>query len=176
MLWHSSTRFAAMSTLEDYCQLVAHQYFAPGLETQDLVQEARIGVWKAQRSFDPSRGDWELFARLAAKRNVITAVRAATRDKHAVLSHAVSYDEPTSNGDDTLADRLPAPTDIAREYEQRERVRGLFGKLSGLEADVVRHRLAGDALQVDGKAIDNALQRARRKAQATLDSYDQLAA
>jgi RNA polymerase sporulation-specific sigma factor len=173
-----------MHSVDRYCEWLARQFFAPGLEPADLAQEARIGVWKARRDFDPSRGDWEHFAMLAAKRSVIAAVRAATRGKHGVLSRARSYHEPIGDEDgSTLADCLAAPVDIAFEYEQRERVRGLFGRLSGLEADVVRNRIAGDdyprisaELKVDEKAVDNALQRVRCKAQAILDSYDRLAA
>lgn len=176
---------AVTPAIEFYCRWVARQYFAPGLETQDLVQEARIGVMKAQRDFDPSRGDWEPFAKLAAKRNVITAVKAATRSKHAVLSHARCYDEPIGgDGETTLADYLPAPIDIAVRYEQRERTCCLLDelseRLSQLEIDVLRHRAAGDdyatisaALGVNAKSIDNALQRVRWKAQRILDAYDE---
>ena len=170
---------SAQDDLEQLCERIAHRYYAPGLEHQDLAQAARIAVWRAQQTFDPSRGEWEAFARLAAERAIVSAVRAATRSKQAVLSHAVSYDEPLSDNGDTLADHLPACTDISAEYEARERVRGLFSGLSSLEAEVVCRRIGGDDygsisadMDVSDKAIDNALTRVRRKAQTVLDTYD----
>ena len=172
-----------MTIPEQVCKRVARRYYAPGLELQDLEQEARIAVWRAQRDFNPSRGPWEPFAALAAERGVVSAVRAATRHKHAFVSHAVSLDEPIMDGGDTLAEHLAAPTDIASEYESRERVRGLLAGLSALEAEVVRHRIAGQdfatiaaELGVDEKSVDNALQRVRLKAQRSVEAYDQMAA
>lgn len=179
---------AVTPKIEWFCDWIARQYFAPGLEHQDLVQEARIGVWRAQRTFDPSRGEWERFAKMAAKRQVITAIKTATRGKHRSLNTAASYDEPiTDDGNLTLADCLPASTDVALECESRERVgclvQALSLGLSELEVDVLRHRIAGDDyastgadLGVNHKCVDNALQRIRRKAQSALDGYDGIAA
>ncbi|WP_249020559.1 sigma-70 family RNA polymerase sigma factor [Conexibacter sp. S30A1] len=152
--------------LEHYCQALAHRYYAPGLEAQDLAQEARIGIWQARSGFDPDLGPWEPFARLAAKRAVLDAVRAATRQKHRPLGQGVPLDDAqavaASGADDPLA------VVIARE--QLRAVLVCVSTLSARESDALAGYVNGHTYETIAKrldwhtkGVDNALSRVRRK-------------
>jgi RNA polymerase sporulation-specific sigma factor len=177
----------ALSTLlqryRSFVRVKARTYFLVGGDREDVVQEGMIGLYKAVRDFDSSRQtSFRAFAELCVVRQIITAIKTATRQKHVPLNRYVSLYVPLhqEDGRDVAlldqvmategdpADRVVSDAEIAGLEEQ-------FGRmLSGLEADVLERYVAGCsyseiAAELDRheKAIDNALQRIKRK----LDSY-----
>ena len=164
----------------------AKSYFVLGADRDDVVQEGMIGVYKAIRDFDESKGaSFRTFAETCVTRQIMTAVKAGTRQKHEPLSRSVSLDQPLSPDDDrgsNLADLLPAAlsADPAAAVISADELRALqrhFDEvLSDLELQVLRHHMEGKTyaeiaamLQRHARSIDNALQRIRRKAQGHLD-------
>lgn len=162
----------------------AGAWFLVGGDRDDLVQEAMIGLYRAIREYDPVAGaSFRTFAELCATRQLVTAIRTATRLKHGPLNHAVSLQRPTLvDGDEhTLGDLLAAPvsTDPAELVLSAERIDELQAhvdeSLSNLEAEVLRLHVdgvrAGDIaarLERCSKSVDNTLQRVRRKLSAYL--------
>lgn len=159
----------------------ASNYFLVGGDRDDVVQEAMIGLYKAVRDWAPDGGaSFRTFAEVCVTRQVLTAVRSASRHKHGVLTSAVPLDAPTGDADEgaTLADLLPAadqfdPADAVAGAEQlRALQQHLAEVLSDLEQQVLRHHVEGKTydeiaavLQRHVKSVDNALQRIRRKLQ-----------
>jgi len=158
----------------------ARAHFLVGADQEDLVQEAMIGLYLAVRAFDPEAGStFRTFAEVCVSRQVVTAIRSATRRKHGPLNDYVSLHGPVAAQDDgerTLADLLPAPglADPAELLAGIESVRALRDHvdraLSDLEVEVLRLHAAGvgyreiaQRLHRGAKSIDNALQRIRRK-------------
>jgi RNA polymerase sporulation-specific sigma factor len=149
--------------------------YAPGLTDDDLVQEARVGVWRAIRNYQEHRNvPWEAFAWMCARRSLVTAVVTARRGKHRSLNEACSLDAPPAGRDDGEARNIgdlmvdersdPLRIVIARELVRELGIR--IGQLSPLEQECVRRvLLLGDdyATVGDVKRIDNAVQRGRRK-------------
>src|SRR3954465_5710124 len=164
-----------------FVRLKASSYFLAGGESDDLVQEGLIGLYKAVRDFRPDKEtSFRSFAELCVTRQIITAIKTATRFKHAPLNTYVSF-IPTpaghdNDGDCTLGHALPAPntsepsiSGISTE-ELQSLVFCLGNGLSRLEADALRLYLEGSSyeemaeeLGCDTKTIDNALQRVKRK-------------
>jgi RNA polymerase sigma factor (sigma-70 family) len=164
-------------TLE--CEHVAHKavggYFLPGGEHADLVQEARIGVLKATRTFRVGSGDFGGWAFRCARAAVIDAVHAATCGKHGPLNYGLRLDGPPHQSDDescTLGDAVPGgqdPAEIAEAREELARVLAICEHLSPLEFDcITRVRLGGEPYTAIGehKRVDNAMQRATAKLRA----------
>lgn len=160
----------------------ARSYFLVGADHDDVVQEGMIGLYRAIREFDAEReASFRTFAELCVSRQILTAIRTATRHKHRPLNHYVSYHRPVLVGDAggedrTLADVLPASpfTDPAEQVACAERIRDLHAHvdaaLSDLEVEVLRlhvdgvgYREIAATLQRGAKSIDNALQRIRHK-------------
>jgi RNA polymerase sporulation-specific sigma factor len=160
-------------------------YFLIGADKDDIEQEGLIGLYKAARDFRPDRqSSFRAFAELCVTRQVITAVKTATRRKHQPLNQYVSIsgirgsDEPGERSmEDMLCDH--AECDPADEVVSRERMaamrRSMAEMLSGLEVDVLRLYVEGKSYQEIGdhlgrhvKSIDNALQRIKRKLDAHL--------
>ena len=159
-------------------------YFLIGADSEDIEQEAMIGLYKAARDFRADRlSSFRAFAELCITRQVITAVKTATRRKHQPLNQYVSIssvrggDEASERSiEDLLHDQSEA--DPADEVVSNERLadmrRSMAEMLSGLEVDVLHlyvegksYQEIGDQLGRHAKSIDNALQRIRRK----LDSH-----
>lgn len=151
-------------------RFLTREYFAPGLTADDLLQEARIGAWKACRDFRPDGGsNFRNFLTLCVRRQLVTAVKTATRGKHASLNESMSLDAPPSSAayeDMTLADVIAAPD------PERPDIRSLpWDRLTRIEHEsIVRCILDGELyedvardLGVTVKSVDNAVQRARRK-------------
>ncbi len=157
----------------------ARSYFLVGADHEDIVQEGMIGLFKAIRDFRCDRMlPFRAFAELCISRQIFTAIKAATRQKHIPLNSYVSlhtnlYD---SDSDRTLLDTLaetstsdPEEVVITQQFSDDLRKR-IKRDLSGLESNVLRCHLEGKTYQeiaVDlsrrVKSIDNALQRAKRK-------------
>lgn len=153
-------------------------HFLVGADQDDLVQEAMIGLYLAVRAFDPACGSsFRAFADVCVSRQVVTAIRTATRRKHGPLNDYVSLHGPAADeGTRTLADVLPAPAqaDPAEQLVGAEAVDALRAHvdraLSDLEVEVLRLHVAGMGyreiarrLHRGARSVDNALQRVRRK-------------
>ena len=158
----------------------ARGYFLIGADNDDIEQEGMIGLYKAARDFRPDRqASFRAFAELCVTRQVITAVKAATRRKHQPLNQYVSIsgvrggdDAAERNVEDLLEDHYEI--DPAEEIVSRERMaamrQSMADMLSGLEVEVLRLYVEGKSYQEISlhlnrhvKSIDNALQRIKRK-------------
>jgi RNA polymerase sporulation-specific sigma factor len=165
----------------------ARSYFLVGSDRDDVVQEGMIGLYKAIRDFQPDRGaSFRTFAEICVTRQIISAVKGATRMKHAPLSTSVSLDRPAGDdGGQSLGELVPAlaSADPATAVVSAEQLRALqkhFDEvLSDLETQVLRHHVEGKSydeiaamLQRHVKSVDNALQRIKKKLQVHLDARD----
>ncbi len=168
-----------------FARAKARSYFLVGADRDDVVQEGMIGLYKAVRDFDPTIGSsFRAFAELCVTRQMITAVKAATRHKHGPLNSYVSFSRPVGADDEderVLADMLPAGSqaDPAEAVVSAERISALQAHvdavLSDLEVEVLRLHVEGRSyveiaarLQRHTKAVDNALQRVKKKLDAHL--------
>jgi RNA polymerase sporulation-specific sigma factor len=158
----------------------ARSYFLVGGDDQDVIQEGMIGLFKAIRDYDSAEQmSFRGFAELCVTRQLITAVKSATRYKHGPLNSYVSFSRTIGDdhdGERVLADVLPAPAqdDPAERLTSAERVRDLQAyvddALSDLEVEVLRMYVEGhsyveiaEILSRRTKSVDNALQRIKRK-------------
>jgi RNA polymerase sporulation-specific sigma factor len=160
--------------------LKTSSYFLAGGDSEDLIQEGLIGLYKAVRDFSPELSSFRSFAELCVTRQIITAIKTATRFKHSPLNSYVSFSHTPagqeSEGDCTLGDALPGPSVddpsvcVISTEELQSLVFTLGSGLSKLEADALKLYLEGESyeemaerLGCDTKTIDNALQRVKRK-------------
>ncbi len=154
----------------------ARTYFLLGADHDDVVQEGMIGLYKAVRDFrDGHVARFRAFADLCVTRQIITAVKMATRQKHGPLNQSVhSALDPET--DETLVDTLPdlrgndPETRLFRRGDTYDRLDAVRHALSPLEAQVLDCYLEGKTyremsseLRCRPKAVDNALQRVKRK-------------
>ncbi len=163
-----------------FVRLKASSYFLAGGDAEDLIQEGLIGLYKAVRDFSPEKSSFRSFAELCVTRQIITAIKTATRFKHAPLNSYVSFSHTPagqeSDGDCTLGDALPGPSVddpsvcVISTEELQSLVFTLGSGLSKLEADALKLYLEGESYETmaerlgcDTKTIDNALQRVKRK-------------
>ena len=163
-----------------YARAKARTYFLLGADADDVIQEGMIGLYKAVRDFRPDRqSSFRAFAELCITRQVITAVKTATRRKHQPLNRYVSLSGVRSSDDggertveDLLTDHAVAdPADeIASRHELDALRRSMVEVLSRLEVEVLRLYVEGMSYQEISeelgrhtKSIDNALQRIKRK-------------
>jgi RNA polymerase sporulation-specific sigma factor len=164
-----------------FVRLKASSYFLAGGDSEDLVQEGLIGLYKAVRDFRADKEtSFRSFAELCVTRQIITAIKTATRFKHAPLNTYVSFSHTPagqeSDSECTLGDALPGPSVddpsvcVISTEELQSLVFTLGSGLSQLEADALRLYLEGSSyeemaeeLGCDTKTIDNALQRVKRK-------------
>jgi RNA polymerase sporulation-specific sigma factor len=163
-----------------FVRLKASSYFLLGGESDDLIQEGLLGLYKAVRDYRTDReSSFRNFAELCITRQIITAVKTATRNKHTPLNQYVSFSQtPAAAGesDTTLDEVLPGPTvtdpvnQVIASEELASLVSCLSSVLSELESRVLSLYLDGDSyeliaerLECDTKTVDNALQRVKRK-------------
>jgi RNA polymerase sporulation-specific sigma factor len=163
-----------------FVRLKASSYFILGGDGDDLIQEGLVGLYKAIRDFRSDReSSFRNFAELCITRQMITAVKTASRNKHAPLNQYVSFaTSPTApgDGDSTLEEVLPGPisedpaSQVIAIEELGSLVECLTTTLSELESDVLALHLDGNSyeeiaegLGCDTKTVDNALQRVKRK-------------
>ena len=163
-----------------FVRLKASSYFLAGGDADDLIQEGLIGLYKAVRDFSPEKSSFRSFAELCVTRQIITAIKSATRFKHAPLNTYVSFSHTPAGqeneGDCTLGDALPGPSVddpsvcVISTEELQSLVFTLGTGLSKLEADALKLYLEGESYETmaerlgcDTKTIDNALQRVKRK-------------
>ncbi len=174
-----------------FVRLKASSYFLLGGESDDLIQEGLVGLYKAVRDFRSDReSSFRNFAELCITRQMITAVKTASRNKHSPLNQSISFaTSPTAagEGESTLEEILPGPSvedpasKVISTEELASLVECLTSVLSDLESEVLTCYLDGrpyeeiaDRLACDTKTVDNALQRVKRKVGAHLDEREVL--
>jgi RNA polymerase sporulation-specific sigma factor len=164
-----------------FVRLKASSYFLAGGDSEDLIQEGLIGLYKAVRDFRSDKEtSFRSFAELCVTRQIITAIKTATRFKHQPLNQYVSFSHTPagqdSDGECTLGDALPGsaveePSVVVISTEELQSLVFTLGTgLSKLESESLRLYLEGSSyeemaaeLGCDTKTIDNALQRVKRK-------------
>src|SRR5256886_5503237 len=151
------------------------------------MQEGLLGLFKAIRDYRPEReSSFRGFAELCITRQIITAVKTATRNKHTPLNQYVSFSATpatAADGEPTLDEVIPGPSvhdpvnQVISSEELRSLVTCLSTALSELESrvlalylDGLSYELIGERLDCDTKTVDNALQRVKRKVGIHLDS------
>lgn len=165
----------------------ANSYFLAGGDTDDLVQEGNIGLYKAIRDYKRGHSTtFRSFAELCVTRQIITAIKTASRQKHLPLNTYVSFSHSPAGADVdslTLAEVIPSgrTSDPVQQVISSEEVASLTDcltrLLSPLESLVLRYYLEGDSYETiaarighDTKTVDNALQRVKRKVTLHLES------
>ncbi len=181
--------YAEESLIQKYKKFVknkAKAYFLIGADREDIIQEGMIGLFKAIRDFDESRlATFKAFAEMCITRQIITAIKSATRQKHIPLNSYVSLSKPIyeENSERTLMDMLSSekvtdPETIIVFKEEIDYIESkVAGSLSKLEWKVLREYLLGKSYQEIAenmdkpiKSIDNALQRVKRKLEAYVEN------
>lgn len=168
-----------LNKYKNFVRSKARSYFLIGADHEDIVQEGMIGLYKAIRDFKPEKlSSFRAFAELCITRQIITAIKTATRQKHIPLNSYVSLNKPIydDESDRTLLDvitegRVANPEDMLISQEDVGLIEDKIGQmLSSLEREVLSAYLDGKsyqeiALELDRhvKSIDNALQRVKRK-------------
>lgn len=156
----------------------AKSYYINGGEQDDLVQEGMIGLYKAVRDFDSQYSNFAGFARICVVRQIITAVKNSTRNKHKPLNSYISLDggSEESSTSNVLSDFLDEDNSLNPEsiLIDRENLSGITYRinqiLSGMELEVLALYIDGFSYQEiaekmgkDCKSVDNAIQRIRKK-------------
>ncbi len=170
---------------KNFVRAKARSYFLIGADREDIIQEGMIGLYKAIRDFKEDKlSSFKAFAELCITRQIITAIKTATRQKHIPLNSYVSLDKPIydEDSDRTLLDvicgtRVTDPEELIINQEEFDDIEIKMGEiLSDLEREVLMLYLDGRSYQeiaVDldrhVKSIDNALQRVKRKLERYLE-------
>ena len=174
-----------LSKYKNFVRSKARSYFLIGADHEDIVQEGMIGLFKAVRDYQAERlSSFRAFAELCITRQIITAIKTATRQKHVPLNSYVSLNKPIydEESDRTLMDvivegRAQNPEELIIGRENLVSIRDRVDQvLSPLEQDVLNAYLDGksyqeiaDKLGRHVKSIDNALQRVKRKLEKFLE-------
>jgi RNA polymerase sporulation-specific sigma factor len=163
-----------------FVRMKASSYFLAGGDSDDLIQEGLVGLYKAVRDYRYDReSSFRNFAELCITRQIITAVKTATRNKHTPLNQYVSFSASPAgamDGEPTLDEVIAGPTvhdpvnQVISSEELRSLVSCLSTALSALESRVLSlyldgwsYEQIGERLGCDTKTVDNALQRVKRK-------------
>ncbi|MDF2503719.1 MAG: sigH [Clostridium sp.] len=174
-----------ISKYENFVKAKAKSYFLIGADKEDIYQEGMIGLYKAIRDFRPHKlASFKAFAELCITRQIITAIKTATRQKHIPLNTYISLNKPIydEESDRTLLDILSSvkvadPEELVISREEVISIEFEIGQvLSDLELEVLMSYLEGKSYQeiacdLDrrAKSIDNALQRVKRKLEKCLN-------
>lgn len=177
-----------ISKYKNFVRSKARSYFLIGADKEDIIQEGMIGLYKAIRDFrDDKQSSFRAFADLCITRQIITAIKTATRQKHIPLNSYVSLNKPIydEESDRTLLDvisgiHIADPEEIVINQEQMEDIEVKMSELlSSLEMEVLTYYLEGksyqeiaEQLERHVKSIDNALQRVKRKLGKYLEVRD----
>ena len=170
---------------KNFVRAKARSYFLIGADHEDIVQEGMIGLYKAIRDYRPEKlSSFRAFAELCITRQIITAIKTATRQKHIPLNSYISLNKPIydEESDRTLMDvimegRVSNPEEIIINREDLVNINEKIKEvLSGLEQEVLSAYLDGKSYQEIAeslgrhvKSIDNALQRVKRKLEKYLE-------
>ena len=173
-----------ISKYESFVKAKSKSYFLIGADKEDIYQEGMIGLYKAIRDFNYEKSTtFRSFAELCITRQIITAIKTATRQKHIPLNTYVSLNKPVSEDDSerTLLDILSSmkisdPEELIIGKEEKKYIEEAISKvLSDLEMEVLQSYLDGKSYQEiacdldrHAKSIDNALQRVKRKLEKCL--------
>ena len=173
-----------ISKYESFVKVKSKSYFLIGADKEDIYQEGMIGLYKAIRDFNYEKSTtFRGFAELCITRQIITAIKTATRQKHIPLNTYVSLNKPVSEDDSerTLLDILSSmkisdPEELIIGKEEKKYIEEAISKvLSDLEMEVLQSYLDGKSYQEiacdldrHAKSIDNALQRVKRKLEKCL--------
>ena len=168
-----------LNKYKNFVRTKARSYFLIGADHEDIVQEGMIGLYKAVRDYRPDRQtSFHGFAELCVTRQIITAIKTATRQKHIPLNSYISLNKPIyeEDSDRTLLDVMTEegmsnPEEMIIDREDLSLIEGKIGQmLSDLEKDVLVRYMEGKSyVEIAGemnrhvKSIDNALQRIKRK-------------
>jgi RNA polymerase sporulation-specific sigma factor len=174
-----------ISKYENFVKSKAKAYFLIGADKEDIYQEGMIGLYKAIRDFNPEKStSFKAFAEICVIRQIITAIKTATRQKHIPLNTYVSLNKPIyeEESERTLLDvlvglKISDPEELMISKEQMDYIEEKISKvLSDLELEVLTSYLDGKSyqeiasnLERHSKSIDNALQRVKRKLEKCLD-------
>ena len=173
---------------KNYVKLKARSYYLIGADNEDIVQEGMIGLYKAIRDYDQTREtSFRSFAEICITRQIITAIKTATRQKHIPLNSYISLNKPvySEESERTLQDIITG----IKIYDPEELMIGKEGLnlieekmqevLSQLELEVFKSYIDGlsyqeiaEELNRHIKCIDNALQRVKKKLEKILDEKD----
>ncbi|RLQ91779.1 RNA polymerase sporulation sigma factor SigH [Falsibacillus albus] len=169
----------------NFVRAKARSYFLIGADKEDIVQEGMIGLYKAIRDYKEDKlTSFKAFAELCITRQIITAIKTATRQKHIPLNSYVSLDKPIydEESDRTLMDvisgaKIMNPEELIINREEFDNIEGKMTELlSDLERKVLALYLDGQSYQEISeelnrhvKSIDNALQRVKRKLERYLE-------
>jgi len=170
---------------QNFVKVKAKSYFLIGADKEDIYQEGMIGLYKAIRDFKPDKlASFKAFAELCVTRQIITAIKTATRQKHIPLNTYVSLNKPVydEESDRTLLDvlseaKVSDPEELMISREELSHIENEIGEvLSDLEMEVLASYLDGKSYQEiacdlnrHAKSIDNALQRVKRKLEKSLN-------
>ena len=176
-----------MMKYKNFVRSKARSYFLIGADHEDIEQEGMIGLFKAIRDFRPDKlTSFRAFAELCVTRQIITAIKTATRQKHIPLNSYVSLNRPIydEESDRTLMDvlsevQMAGPEELLISQEDYSSVENRISEvLSDLEMEVLNSYLEGKSYQEIAqdlgrhvKSIDNALQRVKRKLEKSLDIH-----
>lgn len=170
---------------KNFVRAKARSYFLIGADREDIIQEGMIGLYKAIRDYNKNKlTSFKAFAELCITRQIITAIKTATRQKHIPLNSYVSLNKPIydEESDRTLLDvlsgvKITDPEELIISREELNNMESKIGEiLSDLEWEVLMAYLEGKSYQEIGeelnrhvKSIDNALQRVKRKLERYLE-------
>ena len=173
---------------KNFVRAKARSYFLIGADREDIIQEGMIGLYKAIRDFRGEKlSSFRAFAELCITRQIITAIKTATRQKHIPLNSYVSLNKPIydEDSDRTLLDvisgtKITDPEELIISREEFDDIEEKMGEiLSSLEWQVLMAYLEGKSYQEIAyelkrhvKSIDNALQRVKRKLERYLEKRD----
>ena len=168
-----------LNKYKNFVRTKARSYFLIGADHEDIVQEGMIGLYKAIRDYRAEKlSSFRAFAELCVTRQIITAIKTATRQKHIPLNSYISLNRPIyeEDSDRTLLDVMAEegrsnPEDMIIDREDLSMIEGKIGQmLSDLEKEVLVRDMDGksyveiaDEMHRHVKSIDNALQRIKRK-------------
>jgi len=168
-----------ISKYENFVKAKAKSYFLIGADKEDIYQEGMIGLYKAIRDFNADKlTSFRAFAELCVTRQIITAIKTATRQKHIPLNTYISLNKPIyeEESERTLLDvlagiKISDPEELVISKEQMDYIEDkIENVLSDLELEVLTSYLDGKSyqeiacdLERQSKSIDNALQRVKRK-------------
>ncbi len=167
-----------LNKYKNFVKSKARTYFLIGAEKSDIVQEGMIGLYKAIKDYNPESGaSFRSFADLCITRQIITAIKTATRQKHMPLNSYISLNKNTDDeSDNTMIDSISEsrhldPEEIMINKERMSFIESkLNSSLSTYETNVLKGYIAGKnyaeisiELGKSEKSIDNALQRIKKK-------------
>ena len=177
-----------ISKYESFVKAKSKSYFLIGADKEDIYQEGMIGLYKAIRDFNYEKSStFKGFAELCVTRQIITAIKTATRQKHIPLNTYISLNKPVSEDDSerTLLDilstiKISDPEELIIGKDEKARIENAIAKvLSDLEMEVLQSYLDGKSYQEiacdldrQAKSIDNALQRVKRKLEKCLSDNE----